>query len=34
MSKKFNIYCPGCFSKNLYKYRKDKAGEQKYHYKT
>jgi len=30
MSKKFNICCPDCFSKNLSKYGKDKTGKQKY----
>ena len=34
MSKNFNICCPDCFSKNLYKYGKDNTGEQKYRCKT
>ena len=34
MSKNFNICCPEYFSKNLYKYGKDKAGKQKYQCKT
>lgn len=34
MSKNFNICCPECFSKNLYKYGKDKTGKQKYQCKT
>ena len=34
MSKNFNIFCSECFSKNLYKYGKDKAGKQKYQCKT
>lgn len=32
MSKNFNICCSECFSKNLYKYGKDKAGKQKLNY--
>ena len=34
MSKNFNICCPECFSKSLYKYGKDKTGKQKYQCKT
>ena len=34
MSKKFNICCPDCFSKDLSKYEKDKTGQQKYRCKT
>lgn len=34
MSKNFNICCPDCFSKNLYKYGKDKTGKQKYQCKN
>ena len=34
MSKNFNICCPDCFSKDLYKYGKDNTGEQKYRCKT
>ena len=34
MSEKFNICCPNCFSKELYKYGKDKTGQQKYRCKT
>lgn len=34
MSKNFNICCPGYFSKDLHKYKKDKTGKQKYCYKN
>ena len=34
MSKNFNIYYPNCFSKDLYKYGKNKTGKQKYRCKT
>ena len=34
MFKNFNICCPDCFSKDLYKYRKDNTGEQKYRCNT
>lgn len=34
MYKNFNICCPICFSKDLYKYEKDKTGKQKYQCKT
>lgn len=33
MSKNSNITCPHCFSKDLYKYGKDKPGHQKFLYK-